>query len=78
MNDYDLDLLLRNLNYAEIEQWRVGRNIMFYSALGHLKKSIKSPKDLFELEDEIKENSTEATEKQKYLFKKLHEKRARN
>lgn len=70
--------MIRNLNYAEIELWRVSRNIMFYAGLGKLKKSIKKPKDLFELEDEIIQQSTEATEKQKYLFKKLHEKRARN
>lgn len=70
--------MIRNLNYAEIELWRVSRNIMFYAGLGKLKKSIKKPKDLFELEDEIIHQSTEATEKQKYLFKKLHEKRARN
>lgn len=64
--------MIRNLNYAEIELWRVSRNIMFYAGLGKLKKSIKKPKDLFELEDEIIQQSTEATEKQKILFEQLH------
>ena len=59
------------MNYAEIERWRVARNIMFYAGLGHLKKSVKYPKDLFELEDEVTAGSTEATDKQKILFEQI-------
>lgn len=63
--------MLRYRSYAEIEAWRVGRNIMFYAGLGNLRKNIRKPKDLFELEDEIISNSTEATEKQKFLFEEI-------
>lgn len=69
--DYDIDLLIRYLKYSEIELWRVGRNIMFYSSLGKLKKSVKEPKDLFELEDEIYNATTEASDKQKMLFEQI-------
>ena len=44
---------------------------MFYAALGKLKKTIKNPKDLFELEDEVVEGSTEASDKQKILFEQI-------
>lgn len=63
--------MIRNLNYAELELWKVGRHIMYFAGLGKIKKSIKKPKDLFELEDEIVHHSTEATEKQKILFEQI-------
>jgi len=71
MNPYEAYLLNSVADWSMIEYWRLGRNMMFYSAAGNLKKSVKSPKDLFTLADEKDDLPTETTDKQKALFKQM-------
>lgn len=74
INDYDISLMLRYVNYSEVEPWRLGRNLMYYSAIGKLKSKYKCPKDLFELEDELNHGDIRASNEQQILFENLMKK----